>query len=86
MIGENRDAVKSPVRIAAENQYLDTFHSLVPGMTHAFYNGSGSQYSHQIKQYIFNHTYHGRNQYVEYVMGNIPIVISAPHGGRLKVI
>lgn len=28
-------------------------------------------------------TYHGRNQYIEYLPGDLPIVISAPHGGTL---
>src|SRR5687767_11336325 len=26
-------------------------------------------------------TYFGRNSYVEYIAGNIPLIISAPHGG-----
>jgi hypothetical protein len=29
-------------------------------------------------------TYFGRNQYVEYIAGDLPIVIAAPHGGREK--
>ena len=29
-------------------------------------------------------TYFGRNQYVEYIAGSLPFVLSAPHGGRDK--
>jgi hypothetical protein len=29
-------------------------------------------------------TYWGRNHYIEYIAGDLPIVISAPHGGYLK--
>ena len=29
-------------------------------------------------------TYFGRNQYVEYLAGSLPVVLSAPHGGREK--
>jgi len=29
-------------------------------------------------------TYYGRNGYIEYVPGNMPIIISAPHGGNLR--
>ena len=29
-------------------------------------------------------TYFGRNQYVEYLAGNLPVILSAPHGGREK--
>jgi hypothetical protein len=31
-----------------------------------------------------NLTYWGRNNYIQYVAGDIPVVISAPHGGYLK--
>jgi hypothetical protein len=34
--------------------------------------------------YIPGETYWGRNQYIEYIAGNLPIIISAPHGGYLK--
>src|SRR5262245_25104310 len=27
-------------------------------------------------------SYFGRNQYIEYVAGDLPLIISAPHGGR----
>ena len=33
--------------------------------------------------YITDSTYFGRNNYVEYIAGNIPIILSAPHGGAL---
>jgi hypothetical protein len=29
-------------------------------------------------------TYWGRNNYIEYIAGDLPIIISAPHGGALK--
>ncbi|MCL4295113.1 MAG: hypothetical protein KJ077_05275 [Anaerolineae bacterium] len=34
--------------------------------------------------YIAGVTYWGRNNYIEYVAGDLPIIISAPHGGYLK--
>ena len=35
------------------------------------------------EDYVPGQTYWGRNQYIEYIAGNMPIVISAPHGGYL---
>jgi hypothetical protein len=35
-------------------------------------------------QYYPGQTYFGRNDYVEYMAGDLPIVLSAPHGGYLK--
>src|SRR5436190_8114704 len=29
-------------------------------------------------------TYFGRNDYVEYLAGDLPVILSAPHGGRLR--
>lgn len=29
-------------------------------------------------------SYWGRNKYIEYLVGNSPVIITAPHGGRLK--
>eukprot|EP01118_Nematostelium_gracile_P012348 TRINITY_DN4502_c0_g1_i1.p1 TRINITY_DN4502_c0_g1~~TRINITY_DN4502_c0_g1_i1.p1 ORF type:complete len:498 (+),score=113.84 TRINITY_DN4502_c0_g1_i1:31-1494(+) len=37
-----------------------------------------------VKRWISSHTYCGRNQYCEYIEGNIPIVLGVPHGGFLK--
>jgi hypothetical protein len=34
--------------------------------------------------YMPGQTYWGRNNYIEYVPGNMPIIISAPHGGNLR--
>jgi N-formylglutamate amidohydrolase len=33
-------------------------------------------------EYAPGQTYFGRNQYVEYLAGNLPLILSAPHGGR----
>ena len=33
--------------------------------------------------YIVGSVYYGRENYIEYHPGNIPIILSAPHGGRL---
>ena len=33
---------------------------------------------------VAGETYHGRNAYVEYVAGDLPVVVSAPHGGDLE--
>ena len=33
--------------------------------------------------YIYNQTYQGRNGYVTYYPGNIPIILSIPHGGDI---
>ena len=34
--------------------------------------------------YIPGQTYFGTNDYIEYIAGNLPIVLSAPHGGYLE--
>jgi hypothetical protein len=34
--------------------------------------------------YVAGRSYWGRNGYIEYVPGNMPIIISAPHGGDLR--
>ncbi|MBL7813808.1 MAG: hypothetical protein JNL70_02295 [Saprospiraceae bacterium] len=36
------------------------------------------------QSYEVGKTYFGKNDYVQYRAGNIPIIITAPHGGRLK--
>ena len=36
------------------------------------------------EEFVPGESYFGRNQYVEYVAGNLPVVLSAPHGGRIK--
>jgi autotransporter-associated beta strand protein len=33
--------------------------------------------------YIPGDTYYGRNSYIEYIAGELPIIISSPHGGNL---
>ena len=33
--------------------------------------------------YIYSQTYQGRNGYVTYYPGNIPIILSIPHGGDI---
>jgi N-formylglutamate amidohydrolase len=33
--------------------------------------------------YIAGQTYFGRNNYIEYLAGNMPVIIAAPHGGSL---
>ena len=35
------------------------------------------------KPYIYNNIYFGRNKYIEFHPGSLPIIISAPHGGDL---
>jgi hypothetical protein len=35
------------------------------------------------QSYVPGQTYYGRNNYIEYVAGNLPVIISAPHGGAL---
>ena len=34
-----------------------------------------------IDEYVPGQTYFGRNRYVEYIAGHLPVIISAPHGG-----
>jgi hypothetical protein len=36
------------------------------------------------QQYTAGHTYFGRNAYVEFRAGTLPIILSAPHGGSLE--
>lgn len=38
----------------------------------------------QAQEYVPCQTYWGTNQYIEYIAGNLPIIISAPHGGDLE--
>ena len=33
--------------------------------------------------YVAGQSYFGRNSYVEYIAGNSPVILSAPHGGLL---
>jgi len=33
--------------------------------------------------YVAGETHFGRNSYIEYIVGDLPIIISAPHGGTL---
>jgi|TARA_B110000881_G_scaffold218285_1_gene237504 hypothetical protein len=35
------------------------------------------------KPYINGSVYYGRNKYIEYYPGNLPIILSVPHGGNL---
>lgn len=39
----------------------------------------------KITEYEAGNTYYGRNKYIQYTPGTLPIVISAPHGGYEKV-
>ena len=38
----------------------------------------------EIASYEAGTSYFGRNEYVEYIPGDLPVVLSAPHGGRLS--
>jgi len=35
------------------------------------------------QQFVPGNSYFGRNNYIEYVAGNLPVIISIPHGGNL---
>ncbi len=41
-------------------------------------------YSSFSQTYISGETYFGENEYIEFKAGNLPIIISAPHGGGLE--
>jgi len=34
--------------------------------------------------YVAGQSYFGRNQYVEYIAGDLPVIVTAPHGGSLR--
>jgi hypothetical protein len=36
------------------------------------------------EEYAPGQTYFGQKQYIEYLAGNLPFILSAPHGGREK--
>lgn len=38
----------------------------------------------QTGSYVAGQSYFGRNEYIEYIAGNLPIILSAPHGGHLE--
>lgn len=38
----------------------------------------------QAQQFVSGSTYYGTDGYIEYQPGNIPLIISVPHGGRLE--
>lgn len=40
--------------------------------------------SYLVAQYVPGDSYFGENNYIEYIAGNLPIVISIPHGGYLE--
>jgi hypothetical protein len=42
-----------------------------------------NQYVALSQPFIPGNTYYGRNNYIEYIAGNFPIIISVPHGGAL---
>jgi uncharacterized protein YwbE len=45
--------------------------------------GGGGSGSESAGGYTPGMSYFGRNQYVEYIAGNLPLIFSAPHGGAL---
>ena len=47
---------------------------------YAFAKASNQTISEQ-DDYVLGKSYYGRNKYIEYIPGNLPIVISVPHGG-----
>ncbi len=47
------------------------------------FNSPDNKQITSIENYAHNTQYFGRNNYVEYISGELPIVISAPHGGDL---
>src|SRR5262245_60875676 len=36
------------------------------------------------QQYLPGQTYFGQKEYVEYLAGDLPVMVSAPHGGRIR--
>lgn len=48
--------------------------SALPGVTVTFAAGP----------YVPGRSYFGRNQYVEYIYGDLPVIVTAPHGGVIR--
>lgn len=46
--------------------------------------GAGPRLAIPPGPYLADSTYYGRNNYIEYIAGNTPVIFAAPHGGSLE--
>jgi len=74
--------IDTPVKRLTEKGFLRRRCAIQTGQVFGHYIASKEAIEF-VKHWIVSHTYFGRNNYCEYVEGNIPIVLAAPHGGRI---
>eukprot|EP01119_Soliformovum_irregulare_P023958 TRINITY_DN8483_c0_g1_i1.p1 TRINITY_DN8483_c0_g1~~TRINITY_DN8483_c0_g1_i1.p1 ORF type:complete len:422 (+),score=83.13 TRINITY_DN8483_c0_g1_i1:228-1493(+) len=77
--------VLTPFKRLLMRTYLGEHLSVLPGHLFHLCSGRFSEKTElKMKRTFSRRTYFGKNNCIEYVLGNIPVVISAPHGGHIK--
>lgn len=57
--------------------------SVLPLLLIGFFGFISDAVARQNQTFVPGQSYFGRNQYIEYIAGNSPYIVSAPHGGSL---
>lgn len=76
--------LKSPLQLAVSELLKNEYISKSQGTTAQLFPTIDNTFFQSVKELISKSTHLGRNGYIEYVEGNLPFIISAPHGGNLK--